>query len=211
MRRHGGADKPRQGKHQRQQHSAFKRHGRAGAYRHLRRTWRCMGRRMLRTRQRQIEWQRHQQMQRRPDKTGAPPTQPSLKRSGQRPAHGAGKAGDQGDAGNHIARVLAIEPHQGGKRGLVQTARHGHAHHHPGRKQAPRAGSQTQARQPGGKHDVAQRQDRAPAQRVNGAPGARPQKSRDHQTHRKRRKGRGHRHTQVTRHGCRQNGGQVVA
>ena len=39
---------------------------------------------------------------------------------GERPAHGAGKAGDEGDAGNGLARMFAMQPDQCGKGGVIK-------------------------------------------------------------------------------------------
>ena len=108
----------------------------------------------------------------------------------QRPAHGAGKAGDQRDAGDRVARLRAVQPHQRREGRLVQAAAHGHADQRPGGEQRRRALRQAQRHQAGGEHQVGAHQHRPAAVAVDGAARPGPEQGRHHQRHREGRKHR---------------------
>ena len=89
----------------------------------------------------------------------------------ERPADRAGEAGDQRDAGDGVARVAAVHPHQRREGRFVQAAAHADADHEPGRDQA-RSGrcARCRARQAGGEDEVGADQDRPAAAAVDGVP-----------------------------------------
>lgn len=206
---HGGADEPGHREHPTQQRGGED--GRRGGLRHRgrhgARAWRdgCVG-----PRQPGIERQADDQVQAGPGPAGTAPAQRMLQRRRQRPADGAGKAGDEGDAGDGTARLMAVEPHQRGERGFVEPAAHRHTHDQPGREQADRPAGQGHQRQAEGKQRAGGHQHRPTAPAVDAPAGVRPHDGRHDQGRREGGEDGGLAHAQLRRHRPRQHGGQVV-
>ena len=143
MRCHRRADEPGRGKHIGQQDRCAARIGRrqaglGGRGWDIRLDRALLGVTSVEARQRGIERQPEHQMQSGPGQAGTAPAPLCLEQCRQRPAHRARKACDQRDAGDRIARLRAVQAHQRREGGLVQTAAHAQADHHPGPQRVPR-------------------------------------------------------------------------
>ncbi len=82
-------------------------------------------------RQARVEGQGHQHVQHHPTPTRPTPAPFGRHPSAERPAHGAGKTRNEGDAGDGRARLVAKQTHQGGKGCFIKASPHGQAQHAP--------------------------------------------------------------------------------
>ena len=148
-------------------------------------------------------------MQRGPHETGGAPADFGIHIGRQRPAHRAGKTGDQGDAGDRPARVGAVETHQRGKRGIVQTHRHAGPEDAPGGEQHQHLLCHAECDQTRCQYQVGPHQQVASAGPVNDASHQRPGRRHHQQRDRERAKHGGARDIEITRDRCRQNRRQI--
>ena len=123
------------------------------------------------SRQSGIEGQTQQQMGRCPTGACPAPAPSGLHPRRQGPAHRAGEPGYQGDAGDGVAGLFAVDAHQRRKGGFVKAAAHGHADEGPGCEQAPRPLRQGQSGQTSRENQAGHRQDHVTAMVVNRPPG----------------------------------------
>jgi hypothetical protein len=133
------------------------------------------------TRQREVERDADDEMERGPAEAGAAPAEVRLEQRRERPADRAREAGDQRDAGDRAARAGAVEPDQRRERGFVEAAAHADAEHRPGEKEAPRSLRKRERGQPDREDEVGAGEDEAPAPAIDRAADVRTERGRDEQ------------------------------
>ncbi len=206
VRRHRRADEPGGRENERQQP-----HGQAGAGRFLHR--------LVARRRCGLDTQRnHQPVQRQteddmrpgPDQAGATPAERSLQPAADRPAHGTGESGKQGNPGDRTARIAAVDAGECGERRLVKPQRHADADHQPAEPEHQRPVRKAEGRQPCREDQTGKRQHITPAVMVDALAAQRPENGRHHQ-----RQGKCGEHgaggqAQLARHRLGENRWQVV-
>ncbi|CAM3355409.1 hypothetical protein THPR109532_04875 [Thalassospira profundimaris] len=120
-------------------------------------------------------------MHRRPEIAGRAPVKLGLDPGGNRPADRAGKSGNQGNAGDRSARIMAINPAQRGKGRLIKPHRHANTNDAPRNTHHGQTIGRTQHRKAARKDQAGHCQHRAPAKLVNPRPGLRTQQGGKHQ------------------------------
>jgi hypothetical protein len=161
-------------------------------------------------RQRQVERDADDEMERGPAEAGATPAEVRFEQGRERPADRAREAGDQGDAGDRAARAGAVEPDQRGERGFVEAAAHADAEHGPGEERGPTVLCERERGQADGEDDVGAGEDEAAAPAIDRAAGVRAERGGDEQGDRERREHGRRRDAEVARDRRRQHRRQVV-
>jgi len=101
--------------------------------------------------------------------------------SRERPSNRARKSRKQCNAGDRLARIVAVDPPQRAERRVVKAAPHADAEQDPGDDQYRDRGADTKQSQSGGQRQIGRGQHRPAAEVIDLAPDARTDDRRDHQ------------------------------